>query len=226
MARTFRRPYASVSSRPADRSYLDDSCRAEYATLSMTPKRKKPGRKKPQRGGAVRRAGAEVAVRRVPGEEAWELVHPRCARERADDLEEVQMMLAEGETEIAVDELRWLISGCSDFVQAHGLLGLLALSEHRDYRLARGHFGYAYQLGIKALQRAGMPAPLPYRLPANQPFFEAGKGLALCLKELGRAQMAREVLDQLLQLDPGDALALAAMRAELEGLADTANEEE
>ncbi len=50
--------------------------------------------------------------------------------------------------------------------------------------------------------------------------------LAQCLKELGRAQMAREVLDQLLQLDPGDGLALAAMRGELEGIADTAAEEE
>ena len=176
------------------------------------------------------RAGGEVRARKTaPGGgsgEAWELVHPRCAKERSDDLEEVQAMLDAGEVDIAIDELRWLLSGCSDFMQAHVLLGTLALSEDRDLRLARGHFGIAYQLGLKALRGAGLPSPVPYRLPPNKPLFEAGKGLAFCLKELGKPAMAREVLEQLLRLDPSDPLALAAMHGELVGLLDSADEDD
>jgi len=124
-------------------------------------------------------------------------------------------MIEAGEIDIAVDELRWLLSGCSDSMEAHLLLGSLALSEDHDLPLARGHFGYAYQLGMKALRRAGRPAPLPYRLPANRSFFEAGKGLAHCLKELGQTDKAREVLEELLRADPSDPLGLTQMRAQL-----------
>jgi hypothetical protein len=186
--------------------------------------RRKPG-KRSQPGGAAPRAGSAVTARKAKDAEGWELVHPRCAREREDDLEEVSLMLEEGETEIAIDELRWLLSGCSDFIEGHKLLGMLALSEFNDLRLARGHFGYAYQCGVKALRQAKAAGPLPYQLPANQSFYEAGKGLAHCLRELGKITMAREVLDQLLKLDPADPLGLAALRATLEGRLDAAVEE-
>ncbi len=62
-------------------------------------------------------------------------------------------MVAAGETEIARDELRWLLSECHDFLAAHKLLGDLALADN-DVRLARGHFGYAYQIGLKAIERS------------------------------------------------------------------------
>jgi tetratricopeptide (TPR) repeat protein len=139
----------------------------------------------------------------------WELVHPRCALARRDDLDEVQQMLAAGENEIAQDELRWLLSDCHDFVDAHKLLGDLALAAN-DVRLARGHYGYAYQLCLAALPGAGQTPSLPFRHAANQAFFEAGRGAALCLMKMGQRRMAREVIDRLLQLDSSDPLQLRA----------------
>ena len=128
---------------------------------------------------------------------------------RADDLEEVTQMIAAGENEIARDELRWLLSDCHDFLAAHKLLGDLALAEN-DVRLARGHYGYAYQIGLKAIDRAAAKQ-LPFRIPANQPFFEAGKGAIACLLKLGKRGMARDVIRRLLELDPSDPLNLRSL---------------
>lgn len=122
-------------------------------------------------------------------------------------------MIEAGETEIAQDELRWLLGGCSDFIDAHRILGELALSEE-DLPLARGHFGYAYSIGAKALERAGTGGPLPYRLPANQAFHEAGKGLVYCLLHLGKRAMAEQVVEALLRCDPGDPLAVRKLLAD------------
>ncbi|HVX15381.1 MAG TPA: hypothetical protein VHC22_29600 [Pirellulales bacterium] len=154
-----------------------------------------------------RRRPTTLRVRRRPAEKAWELVHPRCALERAEDLEEVQLMLEAGETDIAIDELRWLLNGCADFVAAHRLLGELALTDE-DWRLARGHFGYAYEIVLSAFPPGGLDGPLPHRLAANQPFFESAKGLALCLHKLGKRKLARRVVEQLLVCDPSDPLGL------------------
>lgn len=122
-----------------------------------------------------------------------------------EDLEEVQKMLDGGEVEIAVDELRWLLDGCSDFVAAHRLLGELALADG-DFKLARGHFGYVYEICLSALPPEGLSGPLPYRLPVNQGFFEAAKGLAMCLHQLDKDAMARGVIDEMLKCDPSDPL--------------------
>ncbi len=120
-------------------------------------------------------------------------------------------MIKAGETDVAIDELRWLLSGCSEFIEAHRLLGELALSEDNDVPLARAHFGFAYQLGLNAWRRAKMPTPLPYRLPANQAFFESGKALAWCLAELNQPEKAVEVLETLLACDPSGPLGLPEM---------------
>jgi tetratricopeptide (TPR) repeat protein len=174
---------------------------------------KKPFAKKaPAKKDAAKKKGPPVSssalrVRRTADGGAWELVHPRCARDRAEDVEEVRKMIDAGETEIAVDELRWLLSGCSDFIDAHRLLGELALAEE-DLSLARGHFGYAHRLGMKALEQAKAEGPLPYRLPVNESFHEAGKGLAYCLLHLGKRELASEVVEQLLRCDPSDPLGL------------------
>jgi hypothetical protein len=135
------------------------------------------------------------------------LVHPRCARDRAEDLDEVRLMIASGETEIARDELRWLLADCSEFIAAHVLLGELASAEG-DLPLARGHFGAGYQLGLQTLRRAEMPKPLLYAQPANRSFFDAARGLLKCLKKLNQPQMADEILATLLELDPSDPLNL------------------
>ena len=138
-------------------------------------------------------------------------MHPRCVRDRAEDLDDVRAMIDAGEYEIAVDELRWLLSGCAEFIAAHELLGELAVAMHDDLSLARGHFGAGYQLGLQTLRRAKMPKPLLYSQPANRSFFEAGRGLLWTLEKLGKRDMAQEVFDTLLELDPSDPLRLRAL---------------
>jgi hypothetical protein len=134
-------------------------------------------------------------------------VHPRCAIEREADLREAAAMIVAGEHEIARDELRWLLEGCSDNIAAHELLGELALDEE-NIPLARGHFGYAYQLGMKAIHTAGLPGPFNFEQPANQAFYSAGKGLVHCLLKLDKRDVAREVVEFLLRCDPRDPLHL------------------
>lgn len=148
-------------------------------------------------------------MRRATDGRGWVLVHPRGALERAEDLEEVREMLEAGEADVAVDELRWLVGGCSEFIEAHGLLGEVALAEG-DFALARGHFGFAVQLGFKALERAKVGGPLPYGQPANRAFLEAGAGLATSLAKLGMMEKAVELVDRLVKLDPSDPLKLRA----------------
>jgi hypothetical protein len=174
----------------------------------------KPGRKSdaPRSAGAAgsRRHATLVQARQAPGGAGWELIHPRCALDRVDDLEEVHKMIDAGEIDVARDELQWLLGGCTDMIDAHKTLGELALLD-RDLPLARGHFGYAYQVGVKALDRAGAVTGVPYSLPGNQAFFEAGKGLAYCLRELGKTAMAAEVVARLLACDPGDPLGVRSL---------------
>jgi hypothetical protein len=124
-------------------------------------------------------------------------------------------MIEAGELEIAVDELRWLLSGCPEFIAAHELLGELAVALHDDLSLARGHFGAGYQLGLQTLRRAKMPKPLLYSQPANRPFLEAGRGLVWALEKLGRRDMAEEIVETLMQLDPSDPLRVKALVDEL-----------
>lgn len=115
-------------------------------------------------------------------------------------------MIAAGEKEIARDELRWLLADCRDFLAAHKLLGDLALAEN-DVRLARGHYGYAYQIGLQAVERSEAKLLL-YSRAANQSFFDAGKGLVQCLWKLDKRKLARDVLHRLVELDPSDPLNL------------------
>jgi len=144
-----------------------------------------------------------LGLRRVAGEE-FELVHPATVLARKEDLEEVRAMIEAGETEVAVDELRWLSSGCSAFVEGHQLLGELALLEG-DYELAQSHLGTAFELGLAALGRS-FSGRLPGQRPANRPLFLAGKGLAWAMKQQGHGLAAAQVVDQLLRWDPSDPL--------------------
>ncbi len=166
-------------------------------------------RKKPKAGGQPS-AGSKITLRRVPGDDAYELVFPPSVRRREADMEEVRRMLEAGETDVAVDELRWLLADCEPLLEAHRLLGEAALSDG-DFALARVHFGYAFELGLKAIGREGPPGPMPYARPANRAFLESGKGLAWCLWKQGRADAAREVVGRLLRFDPSDPLRLGEM---------------
>jgi hypothetical protein len=156
-----------------------------------------------------------LTVRRTTDGRAWAFVHPPCVRERSEDLEEAQAMIESGELDVAEEELRWLLADCSEFIAAHVLLGELAIAQRNDLALARGHFGAGYQLGLQALRRANMPSPLAYSHPANRPFFVAGRGLAACLAKLGKREMATEVVDTLVRLDPSDPLRLRAVLDEV-----------
>lgn len=182
----------------------------------MSPGRKKSGpRKAPQESGPPKASqGARpggttsVTVHRLP-DGTTELVPPPCARERVEDLAEVRKMIDAGEHEIAVDELRWLLNGCSELIEAHELLGELALVE-QDYRLARAHFGYAWKIGERALTAAGIRS-LPYGPAPNRPFFESAKGLCYCLLKLGKRELAEDVCRKMLDWEPGDPLSLAEL---------------
>lgn len=127
----------------------------------------------------------------------------------------MQLMVDAGEIDVAMDELRWLLSGCSDCIDAHFLLGELAINHHNDLELARGHVGYAYQLGLRAWRRAGEPTPVPFDQPANRTFHRAGYSLAWCLEKLGKSQMADEVADVLCKLDASDPLGVRKRLAEM-----------
>jgi hypothetical protein len=180
----------------------------------MNPDEPRSDRSKRAGGSGQRRgrppAGADtitLARRDSAGGPAWEIVQPRCARRRRDDIAEVEEMIAGGEPEIAHDELVWLLSECPDFLEAHVHLGMIAL-EAGDKKLARGHFGRAYELCLRAIQAAGNPKPLPHALAGNQPFYEAAKGLVHCLLETGRRPMAATVCSVVAPLDPADPLGI------------------
>lgn len=157
----------------------------------------------------------KLTVQRSAGGNAWVISHPRAARDCAEDLEEVRSMIEAGEADVAIDELRWLLGTCHDIIEAHFLLGQLAVEVDKDLALGRGHFGTGYQLGLQAWRRAGRPTPLPALHPANRHFFDAGRGLAWCLHELGKSDMAREVLQEMLKLDPTDPLGIASWLDEM-----------
>jgi len=167
----------------------------------------------PRRGGAKRERPLRVLRRPAPTGDQWEFVHSSCARRRQEDLQEVEAMLEAGETAIAREELVWLLSECPDFVEAHLHLGLLAL-EDGDAKLARGHFGRGVELGLRALEEAGNPHPLPYALPGNRSFFESAKGLLHCLMATGRKALARDMSRRVVAFDPADPLALSRMAGE------------
>jgi len=148
------------------------------------------GPSKPRRGlGIHRLAGA--------GDE-YELVHPRCVKEREPDYAEGLEMMEAGDPEGARDALRYALQGCGDNLWIHVALGKIALFEFNDASLARGHFGYAFELAQRALP-PGFAGRLPKHLPANRPLYDAIDGLAACYEALGepaqsgrlRAQAAR-----------------------------------
>ena len=178
------------------------------------PERRESRKGKPPLSSSERRPatpaqrGGEISVRRVPGVEAWELVYPASVERREEDMEEVRAMLDAGEIDVAVDELRWLLSGCRALLEAQKLLGEVALADN-DLPLAQAHLGYAVEMGLAAIRgEKGFTGPLPYSRAANQPLFEAGKGLAWCLQQQGDARAAADVIRQLLELDPSDPLGL------------------
>jgi hypothetical protein len=129
------------------------------------------------------------------------LVHPSCVRETELDFEEGMEIWKAGDPEGARDALRYALAACRDNVWIHVGLGRIALEEFRDPGLARGHFGYAFDLCERAItpQFTGV---LPVERPANRPFYDAVDGLIRSLDALGRS---------------GDSAELRALRKRLSG---------
>jgi hypothetical protein len=142
-----------------------------------------------------------LQLKRLDGNR-FALQPPVCAVDRKEDLDEVHQMITGGELEIARDELLYLVSDCRAFLEAHNLLGELALEEN-DLAVARGHFGFAYEIGLDSLPK-GFRGILPATTDYNRPFFLAGQGLARCLIARGQKPEGREVLVQLSRFDPRD----------------------
>jgi tetratricopeptide (TPR) repeat protein len=116
------------------------------------------------------------------------------------DYEEGIELWKAGDSEAARDALRYALQGCGDNLWVHVALGRIAL-EDNDAKLARGHFGYAFELAQRALP-PDFSGRLPRHRPANQPFFDAIEGLAACYDALGK---------------PGEAEPLRRLAAELSG---------
>jgi hypothetical protein len=115
------------------------------------------------------------------------------------DYEEGIELWRAGDPEAARDALRFALQGCGDNLWVHVALGRIALDDFRDARLARGHFGYAFELAQRALP-PGFAGRLVRDRPANRPFFEAAEGLSACYEALGK---------------PGEAASLRKLAARL-----------
>jgi hypothetical protein len=135
------------------------------------------------RSGGPARGRGSLRLARIGGQD-FELVHPPCVRETELDYEEGLEIWKAGDPEGARDALRYALAACRDNMWIHEALGRIALEEFRDPSLARGHFGYAVDLGKRALtpQFAGR---LPPDRAGNRPFYDALEGLIRSLDALG-----------------------------------------
>ncbi len=143
--------------------------------------------------GKGRRGSIGLSAIRDTGD--FELVHPRCVLQRRPDYEEGLEIWKAGDPEAARDALRYALEGCGDNLWAHVALGRIALEEDNDAILAKGHFGYAFELVERALPKS-FSGRLPRKLPSNRPFFEAVEGLARCYEILEQPEEAARLRQQ------------------------------
>jgi hypothetical protein len=177
------------------------SGRDEGQREDRQPHRDRPHPDKGQRPGGRSASGGRIGVSRI-SETSFELVHPRCVLTRRPDYEEGIEIWKEGDPEGARDALRYALEGCGENLWIHVALGEIALKEFNDPTLARGHFGYAFELVERALPR-GFSGRLPRSLASNRPFYEAAAGLAACYDALGQAGEASKIRAQVDALAQG-----------------------
>jgi hypothetical protein len=175
-----------MSNESASKEKNDGAVPPERERAGTVPRRANSGSR--SKGGArakgARTGPGPIGLTRIGGND-FELVHPRAVRETELDYEEGIELWKAGDPESARDALRYALSACHENIWAHVALGRIALKEFRDPGLARGHFGYAFELAERALP-PGFKGRLPRERPNNRPFFEAIDGLAQCLDALGR----------------------------------------
>lgn len=149
----------------------------------------------PQRAGPGRRPGprrsGSIALMPIGGDR-FELKHPTCVGETELDYEEGMEIWKAGDPEGARDALRYALAACRDNLWIHVALGRIAMEAFRDPALARGHFGYAVELGRRAIppQFRGV---LPADRRGNRPLYEAIEGLVAALEALGLGADAAEL---------------------------------
>jgi hypothetical protein len=132
-----------------------------------------------------------VGLQRLNARE-FALKHPKCIYEMELDYEEGLELRREGDPEGARDALRYALQGCGDNMWVHVALGRIALEDFNDPALARGHFGYAFELAQKAISR-DFNGCLPREHPANRPLYDAIDGLIACYDKLGQPASVREL---------------------------------
>jgi hypothetical protein len=159
-----------------------DKSRGRGGPRGPIPPGPRPGGR--PRPGGTRSSPGPIGLTRKGGDN-FELVHPRCVNETELDFEEGIELWKAGDPESARDALRYALSACHDNMWAHVALGQIALVEFRDPTLARGHFGYAFDLAHRALP-PGFNGQLRRDRPNNRPFYEAIDGLVASLEALGR----------------------------------------
>ena len=154
----------------------------------------RPPRRPPRPGGppsSPKRKGGGLNLKHLGGND-FELVHPRCVREMELDYAEGMEIWKEGDPESARDAFRFALQGCGDNIWVHVALGRLALEEFRDPSLARGHFGYAFELAERALP-PDFTGRMPRHRDFNRPYYEAIDGLASCYEALDRRDEAAKL---------------------------------
>ena len=149
------------------------------------PKRRPPGpKRRPNDPGPAKRFGG-MGLRPLAGDD-FVLRHPKCVDEMEPDYEEGMELWRAGEPEDARDALRYALEGCGDNLWVHVGLGQIALQEFNDPSLARGHFGYAFELVRQAIP-PHFTGRIPPEHPLNRPMYEAIDGLIACHEALQTA---------------------------------------
>jgi hypothetical protein len=163
------------------------------------PERNAGGKRGPQRGGPPKRGGpggkpkpkGGLRLQRLDGPE-FALDHPKCIHEMELDYAEGLELRREGDPEGARDALRYALQGCGDNMWVHVALGMIALEDFNDPGLARGHFGYAFELAERAIP-PDFSGVLPREHTANRPLYDAIDGLIRCHEALGHPALVDEL---------------------------------
>ena len=151
------------------------------------------GRGTPPRGaagGGPKKKGG-LRLQRLDARD-FALDHPKCVHEMEPDFVEGLELRREGDFEAARDALRYALQGCGDNMWVHVALGWIALEDFKDPTLARGHFGYGFELARKAIP-GDFAGRLPREHPANHPLYDAIDGLILCHEKLGQPDLVAEL---------------------------------
>ncbi len=145
----------------------------------------------PEHPDAGQPAHSRISLKELdPGR--FELVHPACVARLWDDYQEALDAWRQGEPEEARDMLRFALEGCGDHLWVHCALGQIALELEKDPSLAKGHFGYAYELIERAIPR-GFKGLLSPDCHGNQPLYQAIDGLIRCALAAGHAGEVAEL---------------------------------